>query len=219
MARNKVRILCFPTTSQFIGCRKQTCRKFTSGKCSPYPTLVDIDSLSLPGKAPIVRFPCMTPLRQQTQSKLRCPLTGTVALREIRKYQKATSLLVPKRSFQRLVKEIAEDYQVRIHACNSATYLTLSASSRTCDSSLQRFWCFKRPLRMCTFYLNHTIQSKQQVIQYLVSVFEDSMRVVQHTHRETMFVPPIRTIELITVLFPSQPRDMMLVLRIRVDSF
>jgi hypothetical protein len=30
------------------------------------------------------------------------------------KYQKATSLLIPKTSFQRPVKEIAEDYQVHI---------------------------------------------------------------------------------------------------------
>jgi hypothetical protein len=33
---------------------------------------------------------------------------GTVALREIRKYQKSTDLLIPKACFQRLVKEIAQ---------------------------------------------------------------------------------------------------------------
>ncbi len=35
---------------------------------------------------------------------------GTVALREIRKYQKSTELLFRKRPFQRLVREIAQDY-------------------------------------------------------------------------------------------------------------
>ena len=34
---------------------------------------------------------------------------GTVALREIRKYQKSTDLLIRKLPFQRLVKEIAQD--------------------------------------------------------------------------------------------------------------
>ena len=34
---------------------------------------------------------------------------GTVALREIRKYQTSTETLIPKRSFQRLVKEVMEN--------------------------------------------------------------------------------------------------------------
>jgi len=33
---------------------------------------------------------------------------GTVALREIRRYQKSTNLLIPKTSFQRYVREIAQ---------------------------------------------------------------------------------------------------------------
>ena len=36
---------------------------------------------------------------------------GTVALREIRKYQKSTDLLLRKMPFQRLVREIAQDYR------------------------------------------------------------------------------------------------------------
>lgn len=36
---------------------------------------------------------------------------GTVALREIRKYQKSTELLIRKLPFQRLVREIASDYK------------------------------------------------------------------------------------------------------------
>lgn len=35
---------------------------------------------------------------------------GTVALREIRRYQKSTELLMPRLPFQRLVREIAQDY-------------------------------------------------------------------------------------------------------------
>jgi histone H3 len=36
---------------------------------------------------------------------------GTVALREIRRYQKSTDLLIRKLPFQRLVREIAQDYK------------------------------------------------------------------------------------------------------------
>ena len=37
---------------------------------------------------------------------------GTVALREIRRYQKSTNLLIRKLPFQRLVKEVAQDFKV-----------------------------------------------------------------------------------------------------------
>lgn len=37
--------------------------------------------------------------------------SGTVALREIRKYQKSTELLLRKLPFQRLVRDIASDYK------------------------------------------------------------------------------------------------------------
>jgi histone H3 len=36
---------------------------------------------------------------------------GTVALREIRKYQKSTELLIRKQPFMRLVREIAQDFK------------------------------------------------------------------------------------------------------------
>lgn len=36
---------------------------------------------------------------------------GTVALREIRRYQKSTELLIRKMPFQRLVREIAQDFK------------------------------------------------------------------------------------------------------------
>ncbi|XP_074296657.1 histone H3.3-like [Silene latifolia] len=36
---------------------------------------------------------------------------GTVALREIRKYQKTTELLIKKLPFQRLVRELAQEYK------------------------------------------------------------------------------------------------------------
>jgi histone H3 len=45
---------------------------------------------------------------------------GTVALREIRKYQKSTELLIRKLPFQRLVREIAQDYKTDLRFQASA---------------------------------------------------------------------------------------------------
>ena len=45
---------------------------------------------------------------------------GTVALREIRRYQKSTDLLLRKLPFQRLVREIASEYQTDLRFQASA---------------------------------------------------------------------------------------------------
>ena len=49
------------------------------------------------------------PTSQKGQPKPRRYRLGTVALREIRRYQKSTELLIRKLPFQRLVREIAQD--------------------------------------------------------------------------------------------------------------
>ena len=53
---------------------------------------------------------------------------GTVALREIRKYQRSTDLLIRKGSFARLVREIAQDYKSDIRF-QSTTMLALQEAS------------------------------------------------------------------------------------------
>lgn len=45
---------------------------------------------------------------------------GTVALREIRRYQKSTELLIRKLPFQRLVKEVAQDFNSNLRFQSSA---------------------------------------------------------------------------------------------------
>ncbi len=45
---------------------------------------------------------------------------GTVALREIRKYQRSTELLIRKLPFQRLVREIAQDIRTDLRSQSSA---------------------------------------------------------------------------------------------------
>lgn len=53
---------------------------------------------------------------------------GTVALRQIRRYQKSTDLLLPKIPFQRLVREIAMDFQPGLRFQSSAILAMQEAS-------------------------------------------------------------------------------------------
>nr|CAH7726132.1 unnamed protein product [Callosobruchus chinensis]CAH7726140.1 unnamed protein product [Callosobruchus chinensis]CAH7731509.1 unnamed protein product [Callosobruchus chinensis]CAH7731825.1 unnamed protein product [Callosobruchus chinensis]CAH7732880.1 unnamed protein product [Callosobruchus chinensis] len=53
---------------------------------------------------------------------------GTVALREIRRYQKSTELLIRKLPFQRLVREIAQDFKTDLRFQSSAVMALQEAS-------------------------------------------------------------------------------------------
>ncbi|BFZ19915.1 hypothetical protein BsWGS_22954 [Bradybaena similaris] len=53
---------------------------------------------------------------------------GTVALREIRRYQKSTELLIRKLPFQRLVREIAQDFKTDLRFQSSAVMALKEAS-------------------------------------------------------------------------------------------
>ena len=57
---------------------------------------------------------------------------GTVALREIRKYQKSTELLIRKLPFQRLVREIAQEYKTDLRFQSSA----VAALQEACEAYL-----------------------------------------------------------------------------------
>lgn len=69
---------------------------------------------SVGGKAPRKRLP-----ENGTRKKHRFR-PGTVALREIRRYQKTTELLLRKLPFQRLVREIAQDVKADLRFQSSA---------------------------------------------------------------------------------------------------
>lgn len=83
---------------------KQTARKSTGGKAprKQLATKAARKSLPNPGKKPRRHRP------------------GTVALREIRRYQKSTDLLIRKLPFQRLVREIAQDFKTDLRFQGSA---------------------------------------------------------------------------------------------------
>lgn len=57
---------------------------------------------------------------------------GTVALREIRRYQKSTELLIRKAPFQRLVREIAQNYKSDLRFQTSA----IEAMQESCEAYL-----------------------------------------------------------------------------------
>lgn len=75
---------------------KQTARKSTGGK-SPRVSVASKASRKSAASAGGIRKP----------HRFR---PGTVALREIRRYQKSTDLLIRKLPFQRLVREVSQDY-------------------------------------------------------------------------------------------------------------
>jgi histone H3 len=57
---------------------------------------------------------------------------GTVALREIRKYQKSTELLIRRAPFQRLVREVAQDFKTDLRFQASA----VMALQESCEAYL-----------------------------------------------------------------------------------
>merc|ERR1712050_424672 len=77
---------------------KQTARKSTGGKAPRKQLATKAARKSAPAAAGGVKKP----------HRYR---PGTVALREIRRYQKSTELLIRKLPFQRLVREIAQDFK------------------------------------------------------------------------------------------------------------
>ncbi|SBS94521.1 histone H3 variant, putative [Plasmodium ovale curtisi] len=76
---------------------KQTARKSTGGKAP---------RKQLASKAARKSAPVSTGIKKPHRYR-----PGTVALREIRKFQKSTDLLIRKLPFQRLVREIAQEYK------------------------------------------------------------------------------------------------------------
>ncbi|XP_055705384.1 uncharacterized protein LOC129803073 [Phlebotomus papatasi] len=57
---------------------------------------------------------------------------GTVALREIRRYQKTTNLLIRKQPFQRLIREIAQQFKMNLRFQAS----TVAALQEACEAYL-----------------------------------------------------------------------------------
>ena len=87
---------------------KQTARKSTGGKAP---------RKQVAAKAARKNIPAATAAGVKKPHRYR---PGTVALREIRRYQKSTELLCRKLPFQRLVREIAQDFKTDLRFQSSA---------------------------------------------------------------------------------------------------
>ncbi|EPB74146.1 core histone H2A/H2B/H3/H4 [Ancylostoma ceylanicum] len=85
---------------------KQTARKSTGGKAPRKQLATKAARKSAPATGGVKK-----PHRYRP---------GTVALREIRRYQKSTELLIRKLPFQRLVREIAQDFKTDLRFQSSA---------------------------------------------------------------------------------------------------
>ena len=75
--------------------------------------------------------PSLSSVKLPTGIKVKKPhryRPGTVALREIRQYQKSTDLLIKKLPFQRLVREIAQDFRSDLRFQSSAVLALQEAS-------------------------------------------------------------------------------------------
>ncbi len=84
------------------------CAAFVSACCSCFSVL------QLFQRAAVVSvcFSCFSVLPLFQRAAAKATSAGTVALREIRRYQKSTELLLRKLPFARLVREIACDFKV-----------------------------------------------------------------------------------------------------------
>lgn len=111
---------------------------------------------------------------------------------EIRKYQKSTELLIRKLPFQRLVREIAQDFKVRIRllagmALDVAFHPTsiLSMILFSCG----HVWFLQTDLR----FQSHAVLALQEAAEaYLVGLFEDTNLCAIHAKRVTIMPKDIQ---------------------------
>src|SRR6267142_2376611 len=133
---------------------KQTARKSTGGKAPRKQLATKAARKSAPATGGVKK-----PHRYRP---------GTVALREIRRYQKSTELLIRKLPFQRLVREIAQDFKVSFRYYPfRMLLLTLSQTDLRFQSS--------------------AVMALQEAAEaYLVSLFEDTNLAAIHAKRVTI---------------------------------
>ncbi|KAK4081346.1 hypothetical protein Purlil1_11757 [Purpureocillium lilacinum] len=128
------------TSSTTMARTKQTARKSTGGKAP---------RKQLASKAARKSAPSTGGVKKPHRYK-----PGTVALREIRRYQKSTELLIRKLPFQRLVREIAQDFKSDLRFQSSA----IGALQESVESYLVSLF---EDTNLCAIHAKRvTIQSK-----------------------------------------------------------
>ena len=123
---------------------KQTARKSTGGKAPRKQLATKAARKSAPSTGGVKK-----PHRYRP---------GTVALREIRRYQKSTELLIRKLPFQRLVREIAQDFKTDLRFQSAAIGALQVIAVITCDSKIYIFCDFKENTHGCRCILHYFLQ-------------------------------------------------------------
>ena len=185
---------------------KQTARKSTGGKAPRKQLATKAARKSAPSTGGVKK-----PHRYRP---------GTVALREIRRYQKSTELLIRKLPFQRLVREIAQDFKTDLRFQSAA----IGALQVSCPLLFQSrisefitnlpqvltglphtvkcppFWSKIETLNMTRTLLafridliNGVLFSLQEASEaYLVGLFEDTNLCAIHAKRVTIMPKDIQ---------------------------
>ncbi|XP_042147089.1 histone H3-like [Ixodes scapularis] len=132
---------------------------------------------------------------------------GTVALREIRRYQKSTELLIRKLPFQRLVREIAQDFKTDLRFPSSAVMALQEASEaylvglfEDTTELLIRKLPFQRLVREIAQdfktdlrFPSSAVMALQEASEaYLVGLFEDTNICAIHAKRVTIMPKDIQ---------------------------
>jgi histone H3 len=126
---------------------------------------------------------------------------GVVALREIKKYQKSTELLISKAPFQRLVREIAQGYKVCsfdfivlffifLYHPTSTLFFIANSNYRTylfVDLNDEKF--FQDDLR---FQMSAVLALQEASEAFLVGLFEDTNLCAIHAKRVTIMQKDIQ---------------------------
>jgi len=138
---------------------KQTARKSTGGKAPRKQLATKAARKSAPSTGGVKK-----PHRYRP---------GTVALREIRRYQKSTELLIRKLPFQRLVREIAQDFKTDLR------FQSAAIGALQVDFKERHFASF------ATFF-------QEASEAYLVGLFEDTNLCAIHAKRVTIMPKDIQ---------------------------
>lgn len=97
---------------------------------------------------------------------------GTVALREIRKYQKSTDNLIRKLPFQRLVRDIAQDFKTDLRFQSSAVQALQEASEARLVQLMELSntnTLFNKRITVFAKDLSHVLEMRGEVLTDKVS--------------------------------------------------
>ncbi|XP_052849287.1 histone H3.3A [Drosophila gunungcola] len=171
---------------------KQTARKSTGGKAPRKQLATKAARKSAPSTGGVKK-----PHRYRP---------GTVALREIRRYQKSTELLIRKLPFQRLVREIAQDFKTDLRFQSAAIGALQVRILFLFDDGLFDHGDFKRgfeliakSIKIILYFLYFCIYNyiiffdlQEASEAYLVGLFEDTNLCAIHAKRVTIMPKDIQ---------------------------